>query len=96
MCSYLTYPELGALLFPEAELGGINFVGGSLYVGICATSLGVSAAYFDFIAATMHTVVPDLSEDIWKLVRVAHRLLLARCCAAPDQEHVTAAAVLLR
>jgi len=66
--SYLTYPELGALLFPEAEWKGINFVGGSLYVGICATSLGVSAAYFDFIAATMHTVVPDLSEDIWKLV----------------------------
>jgi len=68
---YLTYPELGARLFPEWNAGGVNIMMVLIYIGITLTSLGVCAAYFDFIAATMHAVLPGITADIWKLITAA-------------------------
>jgi len=65
---YLTYPELGRKLFPEVVLFGVNWAQVAIYVGISATSLGVCAAYFDFIAATMNSVIPSVSQTSWKLI----------------------------
>jgi len=68
---YLTYPELGQALFPEATLFGVNWMAASIYGGITLTSLGVCAAYFDFIAATMAVVVPELDMTMWKFITAA-------------------------
>ena len=68
---YLTYPELGARLFPEWNWGGVNLMMVLIYIGITLTSLGVCAAYFDFIAATMHAVLPSITADMWKVITAA-------------------------
>ena len=62
-----TYPEMGAVAFPEAAF----FFRGSKYnlahfiisIGILLTSLGVCAAYVDFIAGTLPEVIRGWSKD---------------------------------
>lgn len=61
--SRFTYPQLGRLVFPNASwdvMGTrVNVVEIIIYVGIVLTSVGVCAAYVDFITGTMPSLWPQ-------------------------------------
>lgn len=63
----LTYPEIGAIAFPEADFHFTGFKCNLAYwvitVGILLTSLGVCAAYVDFISETLPAVLMGIAGD---------------------------------
>ena len=64
--THLTYPEVGAIAFPELQITilGTKFNVAYLVIsmGIMLTSLGVSAAYVDFISDTLPDVLRNFSN----------------------------------
>ena len=62
-----TYPEMGAVAFPEAAFsfrgGKYNLAHFVISMGILLTSLGVCAAYVDFIAGTLPEVIRGWSKN---------------------------------
>lgn len=62
----LTYPEVGAVAFPEAQISFRGMKCNAAYViislGILMTSLGVCAAYVDFIADTLPEVLRNFTS----------------------------------
>ena len=62
-----TYPEMGAVAFPEVTFtfrgSKYNFAYIIITIGILLTSLGVCAAYVDFIAGTLPVVVRGWSQN---------------------------------
>ena len=62
-----TYPEMGAVAFPEASFMfrgcSYNLAYLIISVGILLTSLGVCAAYVDFIAGTLPEVIRGWTQD---------------------------------
>ena len=64
---HLTYPEIGAIAFPEADFSfygfECNLAHWIITVGILMTSLGVCAAYVDFISDTLPVVLKEMLGD---------------------------------
>ena len=64
---HLTYPEIGAIAFPEAHFSFYGFDFNLAYwiitLGILMTSLGVCAAYVDFISDTLPVVLKEMAGD---------------------------------
>ena len=62
----LTYPEVGAIAFPEAQISFRGMKCNAAYVvislGILMTSLGVCAAYVDFISDTLPEVLRNFTN----------------------------------
>jgi amino acid permease len=62
----LTYPEVGAIAFPEAQVSFRGMKCNAAYViislGILMTSLGVCAAYVDFISDTLPEVLRNFTN----------------------------------
>lgn len=62
-----TYPEMGAVAFPELNFkfrgSRYNFASMIITIGILMTSLGVCSAYVDFIAGTLPEVVRGWSQN---------------------------------
>lgn len=62
-----TYPEMGAVAFPEAAFtfrgSKYNLAHFIISIGILLTSLGVCAAYVDFIAGTLPEVIRGWSRN---------------------------------
>ena len=60
----LTYPEIGALAFPESDFTiqgySFNLAFWVISIGILMTSLGVCAAYVDFISDTLPEVLRNI------------------------------------
>lgn len=67
---YLTYPDLGSLSFPNAQLAigsrHINMIGCLILSGIIFTSIGVSAVYITFIHTVALEVLLSRGIDVSK------------------------------
>ena len=64
--THLTYPEVGAIAFPELQISILGTKCNVAYLvislGIMLTSLGVSAAYVDFISDTLPDVLRNCTD----------------------------------
>ena len=64
--THLTYPEVGAVAFPELQISILGTKCNVAYLvislGIMLTSLGVSAAYVDFISDTLPDVLRNCTD----------------------------------
>lgn len=80
-CAPLSYPGIGALTFPEFTIQCFgtdrNMFSDLIVVGIVFTSLGVSAAYVDFIASTLPEIIRNFAGGTTWLVRETALMIIA-------------------